>query len=671
MPEELRSQASDVRLALAEACCRMPGEAAERLASIPRRSPYADWRLLVRGMLSWNDDKLSEAQEVWSRLDTDRRPWRIAAALVLAHREDLTELKLNKTSVDANSDIWLSNYDETILLHAKLTRQSQIDRVALRAARGVMRVVSTVRDATVSPDHIRWLEDFTRNYESIEPDLVQAMHETMIARAQHGQYVDIFEDCTEKFRGPRHDRNNTLAKFNFFLDEDFKVAKQYLDAYMNTDLPRNGEISTALKQAITSQLHLYLGSLMCVREQSSGLPLHFAFNPKINDYIIQQFENAIETCPFNRFAYDCLEARLQVLLTEGDFDKGTRDEVEDEISQLWERRLKHLPDDLPTRLRLVDYLLENEKSDRAQEHIGLLTGLQGSDPLAASIHWKWNLLESMRLARRKTSLTKSAVHLDEAEKLWPKWLSVAWLHYLRAAHQVRSGSSTAFEQMPEQLRCPSKVTEACMQLGAAQRMSVPAAEIKMLRNKVDAFAAPGNSLAWNDLISVASFFWDLHRTNLKYTAYRMHAGKFLARLHGQFLARPSLMLDDLDNPSVRAALFILAREGYFGNTYTLAVPHCLHTRRVADHPVVAATTTLALIKLTSRFESRRFLRYVKVLENAGQKESDPYYRHFYLSLSETLSGRAEFDDFKFYELEPNSIEQKFFEVVDDSAVIDS
>jgi hypothetical protein len=53
LSDEMQSQAVLIRQALEEVCDRIESDAQENLASISRRSPYADWRLLIRGLAAW------------------------------------------------------------------------------------------------------------------------------------------------------------------------------------------------------------------------------------------------------------------------------------------------------------------------------------------------------------------------------------------------------------------------------------------------------------------------------------------------------------------------------------------------------------------------------------------------------------------------------------------
>jgi len=273
---ELAGQASVVRAAFAAICAGHAQQALETLTSIPRNSPFAAWRLFLRGLVAWQNKDLEDAQQNWSRLDRERRPGRIATTMILAHRDDLESLSRLATKPDsagttgiatdeANDaeDPWTISLDPELLYHAKLLRRVHIDRSAIRAARAGIRIPEEIDDATIGPQRISWLREFTREYQSIEPDLVQALHEVARLRACCGKYIDIFSEVRRHFNGPPHDRNNSLLTFFFESTTDDprsqEKAKQALDKYLTVDLPGNKELSPQLRDALISQLHLQEG----------------------------------------------------------------------------------------------------------------------------------------------------------------------------------------------------------------------------------------------------------------------------------------------------------------------------------------------------------------------------------------------------------------------------
>lgn len=644
---EVAEHVTCIRQALTEVCQRAPGQAIDGLAAISRRSPMADWRTLLRGLLSWQAGEVAEASEAWSRLDRQRRPWRVAASLVLAHRDDLTELRhgasdASDASATSSSDAepWVANCDDQLLVHAKLVRQSQIQRVALRNATGIAKVRTDVTEATVSPEHINWMRDFTKQYQAIDPTLVQSLNEAIVMRAFCGPFIDIFEQCAKSFRGPRHDRSNVLAKSFYYREGDNeKKAEQQLSQYLKIELPQNTDLPEPLRGAIASQIYCDLAAAELRPPAPTNMLSMFYDDGPDEDLVEDYFNHAIDAYPANRSAYEGFQAWYRQLLANDDLLKDSRQAIESELADVLSRRLQNLPDDIDARLELVDYLLENDRSEEAQAHIVWLAGTRRDNPLADAMAWKWNLQEAMRLSRRKAWLASASTHLDTAQSIWPRWLSSDWLPYLRAAVRLRGGDQSAFDTMPSDQRVKSKLAEACMKLGAAQRMSVPASDLKTLRKEVDDHVTGLKTIAAEDLMSTASFFWDLHRCRFKYPAYRMHARKFLDQLRNRFDRSPKIVTAHLDEPAVRSSLLIMANEGCFNDAYNTSVPECLMAGDLRQHPTVLAILITAVCGMRRSWGTNEYQRDGEALRKASQSMSDPFYRHLYNDLAERLENK--------------------------------
>lgn len=78
---DLQAEAALVREALDLTARGEPHAALDRLADIGRKSPYAEWRLFVRGLVAFQRGDRGAAREAWHRLEPGRRPARIAAVL--------------------------------------------------------------------------------------------------------------------------------------------------------------------------------------------------------------------------------------------------------------------------------------------------------------------------------------------------------------------------------------------------------------------------------------------------------------------------------------------------------------------------------------------------------------------------------------------------------------
>ncbi|MCD0462475.1 hypothetical protein [Roseiconus lacunae] len=626
-----------IREELTRLCERSGGNPSESLNGIPRRSLYSQWRLFLRGLAEWIDGEPDSANESWKRLDPDRRPARIAASLLLAYRDDLAErdeksAKEAEGIVAGDLDVTM---DDTLIYNGKLVRRLQIDRLGIKVAHEITRIPNEVEDATVSPAHIDWLRDFTTEFRTLEPNLVQALHECAIGRASDGVYIDMFRLTVKYFRGPKHDRKNNLKRFLIETEASGEqIAARYLDAYLDQDLPRNTDLTPQLRGAIASIVH----TLLAARELDPGDPMFSLFSAGIDfDAVEKHFENAVKAYPKNRLAWKGYESvYFRRLQDSRGLNKSTRERLLMELANVHERWAAALPDDIHPRLELVDYLLENDRTDAAKEQVDWLAGTKRDSPLADAMIWRWNLLEAMRLCRRKSWLSDAPKHLDHASERWPAWLADHWLAYLRAGIELRRGDSSAMDEVSANTAI-DPLTDACMKLGAAQRMRVPSKDLKPLRQAFDQVIASHDGMKFDNLLNVASFFWDLNRARLKCPALRAPSKTLLNRLKDTLEKNPKIDTGKSQDPRIRAALLGMAVEGWFNDGYQANVPPWLS--EVRHIPMVAAVIATAASQCKVDWGINKHVDTVRTLRQAANGE-DAFYRHYYNQLADEISERA-------------------------------
>jgi hypothetical protein len=181
-------------------------------------------------------------------------------------------------------------------------------------------------------------------------------------------------------------------------------------------------------------------------------------------------------------------------------------------------------------------------------------------------------------------------------------------------------------------------------------MRVPAADLKPLRQPIDDALKNLQSIDDDDLLATADFFWDLSRVSLLYPAYRMHGTKFLRELLERFRRRPSLVHDDLDNPLIQSALFVMSDQGVFNDSYRVKLPEWLDQERSKSHVTLAATEANAALNRGVTWGADRYADNVAVLREA-EARADAFYRHWFRTLGDDLeeeirdSGSEEFGGF--------------------------
>jgi hypothetical protein len=660
LSDEMQSQAVLIRQALEEVCDRIESDAQENLASISRRSPYADWRLLIRGLAAWFNGDQAEAQSAWERLDPSRRPWRIAAALMLAKREDLTEIKLQGLDdVKRSEDAWVASADSELLATAKVTRQVYIERIALRAAHGLLRITPTdsmdhydedyIDDEPIEPEHFKFLLEYSVKYTPVEPELVRALQCGFIKLASNSDSPDFFELVASTLPGPVCDPRNKLIRFLAYFQIDLKACASSQREYVDEDLLNAKWCSDELRGALSSMLHCMLaaGEMSAFNEKAESFFERRFFSERDRAVMVanikRHFENAIKVYPKNRDAYEGYEALIGLLLNFGSNSKKKVGELEKELAGIWRRRLECLPDDVEYRIKLVEHLLNHGDSDQAKKHVDILKGTRFENPLLDCINWRWHWLEIGRLSEKRTMVALAVPLLDELEKLWPKWLHQRWIPYLKAALKLRMGDETAFENIPEENKSKSALTAACMQLGAAQYLSLPAVQLKELREGVDVFLKDKKAISDEDLLSVANFFWDLTSAEIRYSAYRLHAPKFLKELNSRSILEKRLKSDHEHGYEVRNALLVMATDKIFTASSLLRAPRWMQQAAVAGN--TTALATLLLAKVQQGWSSHEDMERAKLLKKEVANLSDPFYRFYYTRIIKQFEEAALSDPF--------------------------
>lgn len=674
LSSEKAAHVSAVREAIQLATAGRGQEAIQRTAEISRSSPLSEWRLMIRGYAAWSAGEIDAANRAWRRLDAERRPGRIAIVLATSLRDDLERAKpgrlpsqgANKetatpgeasreasapggSSDDGASIEWSPQVDEQLLYHAKLLRRVRFDRGAIRVAEAGVRVREEKRDLLIGPKKIEWLRDFAREYRATEPGLVASLERTALERAAAQPYSDLFESTVAAIPGPRHDPANRLSRFFYYLrfSNDRRAARnaeQSLDRYLKTDLPQNEALSKPLRQAIASQIYLNEARAQILPRRDDVLNFLVDEGEDAGE-IRRLLKAAVKAYPKNRAAYKTHADWIESKLDDDRLTKPKRKPLEKELTSVMQAWAKGLPDDVKPRLWLVDHLLEEEQTEMAKPHVEWLADARQNDPRVRAAPWKWQMLEAMRLSRRKAWLADVPAALDAAESLWPSWLDDRWLAYLRAAYHLRAGETEAYEEQRQRICGESGVArdslpDACMMLGAAQRMRTPAADLKPLRAPIDEAVQNVTTLSYEELLGAGSFFWDLHRTGLQYPAYRMHGGKFARELWDRFLRRPDRICNHANEEQIPAAVLWCFEFRPCDDGYRLKLPPWFDEQLLTQQPKLAAAKLSAFLKLGRSWEIDDYRDLGPQLREAARAERDPYYRDWFISLADELDELA-------------------------------
>jgi hypothetical protein len=650
LPQDDAQQVAVVREALAHATANRGDEALKCTSVIARSSPLSEWRLFVRGLVDWLANDTAAAEEAWKRLDAERRPGRIATALMLALRTDLdvvTSPPLREPGAEPSQPSPWDAWDEQLLYHAKLVRRVRFDRAALRIAEAGTRAPEESNDLLIGFNKLHWLREFIKEYGDTESDLAAALAQTAIGRAAAQTYSNLFDEVSGHLPGPRHDRRNKLLTFFYYsrFDNDFaaeRKAEQALKQYLNNDLPKNEALTPAIRGAIASHIHL-LESLVLIRPRSRGGLPDFLFDTSREDTksIREHLHAAVQAYPRNLVAYKTHATWIEDKLDDERLNQKERAPLEKELAGVMQQWADALPDCAEPRLWLVDYLLENDQLEAAKPHVDYLAASRQEDPRVRAAPWKWQMLETMRLSRRKAGLADVPSRLDAAETIWPTWLPKQWLAYFRAAWALRMGQAEIYEIVRRQICEDFKLkrdslADACMMLGAAQHLYASAAQLKPLRAPVDEMLKQPDKLPHDELAAVGAFFWDMHRARLVYPAYRMHGAKFGKALLARWKANPQQVVNRRENEAIQKALLWCSEFRFWPNNYDISFPPFYSSSLVKRHPMFAAARLSAFLKTRYHWGIETYREDGPLLRAAASTQRDAYYRYWFAALANEL-----------------------------------
>lgn len=611
-------------------------EAEQGIAGIPRRSPMSDWRLLARGLTQWYRGETDTAAAAFSRLDPQRRPGRIAETLLRADA-----LKAEAVPV-ANPDV-----DAALVSAAKLVHRIRNERPGLAAARQEMTRTEKMPGAEEmdlpagfpGPRQMQWLSEFSESSMRHEPELVSALYYNVIRFVTKTPLAPLIDSIAERTNGPPFDPQNLLLRCLYL--RNFQDAESEVESYRNkyiASLKSNTSVSKPVARALEAELFLMAAG----DEQESDGPmsmLPFSYGPPPDQKLIKKYyKAATSACPAHAEAHSEYVQWLQSELEVRNLTKAKQKALESDLVIAMEQWASGCPEEIEPRLWLVDHCLENEELERAAPHVRFLAESRNLDLRVQAAQWKWHILEAMRLCRRKTWMAAAGDQLDAAEKIWPRWLSKDWLPYLHAALAIRSGDTARYELLHQQIRDSWKssdpedhrLSDPAMLLAAAQRMRVPAAELKALRQPVEKALKERNQLSSTSLLRAGHFFVELFRAGLVYPAYRMHGSKFADELVSRLRGNTLLSESDTKNLDFWPAMFWLAHQRTFSEGSQIRIPHALTLLNAPEK--VAAITVHTDMAVPGRWVSNETRSVLDTLEQAIPDETDAYLKYWYKQL---------------------------------------
>jgi hypothetical protein len=611
LPEDLQQECSKVMEALELAFQGDFTQANERLKNIPRNSPYADWRLFLRGLCGFYSSDFEVARQNWQRLDTSRRPARIAATLLSAELQEPLGAIPTRPS--------------RLLAAAK----SSLHRAAAIAeAKKILAVKHRDPEVLFSHSQVAMLLHFSDDFRRFDKEFVARFAQGCVYLSCNQPDPAAFELLKKSVPGPAHDPSWNLQQFLYLLsfDDVEDLMEESVAAFIETDLPRIANLSKEQKGALASCLLLRLAKSELDATKRSSFPFTFFSEPVDFKAIEQQLAGAIRFYPTNREAHRLL---IETLDEELDSRRGlSRPQsaaIEKRLLKAKEALVKAFPNDIETSLFLVDHYFDENEIEKANALIEKLSSQRLDAPLAKALPWKVKLREAMHLSRLKGSVAAARLALDAAETQWPVWFGRDWLPFLRAALELRAGNRELFESLDEAARKTVGTTPIVgdfMTFAALQQMNIPIPILKPFREKISSHLLKPEAIPLADLFSLGAFFGDLTRTGLEHKGYRLQASKLGKAICARMKRGEAVKQDE----SFVGGCCWCARHGFWQSSYESNLPDWVAA--VATNPKVAAAIVAWLIP--NYYSARSLVKHrslVDVLRESARTEKDPFYRY--------------------------------------------
>lgn len=635
LPPETRAEAELVRAALELAAAGEPQTALDRLVPIGRQSPYADWRLFLRGLAPFQAGDSARAREAWDRLAADRRPGRIAAVLMSGWEE-----------VSGGSQS---------ALPPQADHRSRAAAVALLARRSLWpaaREVAAIRhrdeDRTFSASQAALVIRLEKQYRAIDPEFVADFSATcrFLATAQDDD--EPLAALTRGTAGPPDDPRSTRLVFTYLrqCDAESTELRACIRDYVDRDLAGLVQLPAAFRAALAST-GLCLTAESILEEHTAG-PL--ADLPHEEDQVCERLlREALERCSCNLRAYEALVTLLERRATR----KPGSHKAEAAVVAAKTALVEQFPDRHAQLIDLIDRLVAKDDFEKAEPLVRLLADQRCTLPVARATPWRFELVRAGRLAAKPGGVPQARGSLAAAIAAWPPWMSRQWIPFLEATLLFSAGDedghaaalAVARQATPHGILADLLEYEALVQFGG------PAARVKQLaasltraakQTAIDADLGP--------LVSGACFYLDLERSGLELLGSSHPArqlGRGLVNRVGQqgkwALAPRGGAAADLPvtDPAFWAAFRWLANHEFFDGVNPQREPRGF--AQLADsHPRAAAEVLFWLVSAAPRvLTSRRSRKRLALVEGFLPTETNPEVREWLTTVVARVRQAAE------------------------------
>lgn len=418
---DLRRDCERVREALAAVEQGQDQTALELLNDISRRSPHADWRLFVRGLIAFYAGDIERARANWDRLDARRSAFRISRTLLI----HAGHLSADQAAFDVESGLRRLRY-----------------AVEADPALDQLKIIGDYARAGHWSKLFPALRDFVTRYRSTHAALIEQVTDILwkrLVRDDSGNHLNrLIQIAPPPRLDPRWNRARAFrAEHDPQFDWDSAETgwKAYIDDLTRGDILPPDECRLAIALIYQRLADRTVDAADAARARNP-FPSPFAITPldhTIRASAVRHYERAIEHAPRLAGIYHKLATQYLVL------------DREREAVKTYQKLLKRVPDDHAAHVWLASYYLESDQPDKAERHAREAQRLAPRDPETAVLMWNQRIA-MLRQCTKKRKFAAARHEWEQMQQAVPPEVEPFWVDLLRAAIEYKANNVDVGEQ---------------------------------------------------------------------------------------------------------------------------------------------------------------------------------------------------------------------------------
>jgi tetratricopeptide (TPR) repeat protein len=352
----IRQGGAVVRRALAALEAGDEAQAMALLKDVPRGSPFADWKYLVRGLAAYYRQDAAGMQANWERLDPGRFAARVAAPL--------RALANGASAADPATAQRLARLGKNVLGGPILDRLQRLQELVL---------------ADRWPEVLKLLRASGPLLDQVDPALPrrigQVLYATLVRKADPTCLRELAAVVGPPPIDPRCNRGLAMA-CERSEEDDPETTERYWRAYLQ-DLARLECLLPAERTLAQALVWLRLGRLLLDESHPICPECGVCHEPdeSLQGRAVECFENSVKLAPALLRAYQALANAFETW------------EKPEQAALAYRRLLERFPENLDALLLLANYHLRRDEPHAARDFLFRAQRLRPLDPrIKAKIH---------------------------------------------------------------------------------------------------------------------------------------------------------------------------------------------------------------------------------------------------------------------------------------------